>query len=649
MENLLHLGLSNAVGTVVLALVAAAAAFVIRRRPALIHGLWLLVLLKLFTPPLVRLPSPWPAPEAPAEPVAAAPDAGASPERVLLVVRPPEAVDAVEVATAPPEPADLVANVAVPPVVEERPADAAAAPALAAAPGTDWAVVAALVWLAGSIGWFVLAGIRVVRFRRLLGFATPAPPGLRERAARLARKLGLARCPAVLLVPGRLSPMLWAAGAGPRLLVPSGLLGAVGDDQLDTLLLHELAHLRRRDHWVRGLEFFAMGVYWWNPVVWWARRELREAEEQCCDAWVVSVLSGSRRTYAEALVETLDFLSQAPAPAPLLASGIGHVSDLKRRLTMILTGTTPRALTWRGALAVLGLASLLPLLPTWVRAEPPEPEKQVIELRLDALRVEEAARVALAADAGQAEVQRLEAELKKKLDEVRDLQRRIRAAMEKGAGDNVPRALILKDDTGGFELFPGSANENWVRKFKGAGQEMRLVPEGATGEKGVIVFRLDTQDGAKPAAPAKGTLYELVPGEKGTLILRPVVQPPGAAGPVRFRVEDAVKVVNATPGAPPAAYTVIRRTETDARTKELEKRLDAIMLELEQLRKEMKARPNSQSTPRRNPEPKPETRPQEEAAARNLDAARRTLETELKVLRKAAEDQKPREDPQPKP
>jgi beta-lactamase regulating signal transducer with metallopeptidase domain len=646
MENLLHLGLSNAVGTVVLALVAAAAAFVIRRRPALIHGLWLLVLLKLFTPPMVRLPSPWPAPEAPADPVAAAQNAGASPERVLLLLRPAEEIAAADVEAAPPEAPVPAANLLVPPpVIEEGPAESATAPAPPAAPGTDWAVVAAAVWLAGSLGWFVLAGVRVVRFRRLLSFATPAPPGLRERAARLARKLGLARCPAVLLVPGRLSPMLWAAGGGPRLLVPSGLLGAVGDDQLDTLLLHELAHLRRRDHWVRGVEFFAMGVYWWNPVVWWARRELREAEEQCCDAWVVSVLSGSRRTYAEALVETLDFLSQAPAAAPLLASGIGHVSDLKRRLTMILTGTTPRALTWRGALAVLGLASLLPLLPTWVRAEPPEPEKKVIELRLDALRVEEAARAALAAEGGVDEVRRLEAELKKKLDEVRDLERRIRAALEKAGGDNVPRALILRDTAGGFELFPGSAKENWVRQFRGAGQELRLVPEGAPGGKGVVVFRLDTQDGPKLPAAAKGTLYELVPGEKGTLILRPVVLPPGAEGPVRFRIEDAGKLVPPAPGGPPAAPGAIRRTETDARTKALEKRLDAIMKELEQLRKEMKARPDSPYTPK----PKPAPNSEEEAAARKLDAARRALETELKVLRKTAEDHKLREDPQPKP
>ena len=69
MDTLLHVGLSNAVLATALALPAAAASRL--RRPALAHGLWLLVLLKLLTPPLWRVPVPWPA--AVAEPAGAAP------------------------------------------------------------------------------------------------------------------------------------------------------------------------------------------------------------------------------------------------------------------------------------------------------------------------------------------------------------------------------------------------------------------------------------------------------------------------------------------------------------------------------------------------------------------------------------------------
>ena len=142
------------------------------------------------------------------------------------------------------------------------------------------------------------------------------------------------------------------------MLLPTGLFQRLPEEQQATLLLHELAHLKRGDHWVRLLEFLACGLYWWLPLVWYASRELREAEEQCCDAWVVSTLPESGRTYATALVETLDFLSEAPAAVPVLASGIGPVTDLKRRLIMIMRGTTPRSLTWCGCLAVLILGGV---------------------------------------------------------------------------------------------------------------------------------------------------------------------------------------------------------------------------------------------------------------------------------------------------
>src|SRR5207253_3162004 len=79
-------------------------------------------------------------------------------------------------------------------------------------------------------------------------------------------QLGLRRCPEVRLVPGRVAPMLWAGGGRPLLLLPERLAEHLGGDRLDTVLTHELAHLRRRDHWVRRLEFVALGLYWWLPV-----------------------------------------------------------------------------------------------------------------------------------------------------------------------------------------------------------------------------------------------------------------------------------------------------------------------------------------------------------------------------------------------
>jgi tetratricopeptide (TPR) repeat protein len=173
------------------------------------------------------------------------------------------------------------------------------------------------------------------------------------------------------------SPLLWALVGPPRLLLPEALWKTLTEQQRGTLLAHELAHLRRRDHWVRLLELVVLGLYWWHPVAWWARRELREAEEQCCDAWVLWALPDAAEVYARALLQTLAFLSQSRQSLPVGASGAGRVSLLKRRLTMILRGPTSRVLGWPGLVALLLVAAaLLPLLPTWAQRPqdaPPEP------------------------------------------------------------------------------------------------------------------------------------------------------------------------------------------------------------------------------------------------------------------------------------
>ena len=204
------------------------------------------------------------------------------------------------------------------------------------------------LWLMGSLGWFTLASARLLQLRRQLSLARPALGSLQEEAARLAERLDVS-CPCVWVLPGSLSPMLWVLGRGPCLLIPASLLERLDDEQRQALLVRELAHWRRRDHWVRRLELVALGLYWWCPLVWWARRHLQEAEEECCDAWVVWLMPGGAWVTRLALVETVDFLAGARPALPPVASGIGQVRLLRRRLTMIMRGSTPRTLTLGGS------------------------------------------------------------------------------------------------------------------------------------------------------------------------------------------------------------------------------------------------------------------------------------------------------------
>jgi len=171
------------------------------------------------------------------------------------------------------------------------------------------------------------------------------------------------------MLRGAISPMLWAFGCRARLLLPQELWLRLSAQQQSALLAHELAHWRRRDHWVRYVELAATVLYWWHPLIWWGRLRLREAEEQCCDAWVVWAWPDGARSYAAALVEAVDFVSAAGA-RPMLGSGIGYVQHLMSRVRMIMRAGTPRALsgTWRVAMLSMA-AMLLPLAAKLASAE----------------------------------------------------------------------------------------------------------------------------------------------------------------------------------------------------------------------------------------------------------------------------------------
>ena len=195
----------------------------------------------------------------------------------------------------------------------------------------------------------------------------PAPVALTQRVQELAGKLRI-RAPQVLAVPGLASPLV---GGLPRpvLLWPAGLEHQLPPEGVRAVLAHELAHLRRRDHWVRWLELVAGCVMWWNPLFALVRRKIRQYAEQACDAWVVNLLPKARRAYAEALLTVCETVSRVAEPAPALGVGGDDRRDFQRRLTMILRDPVACRPTRRTLLAV-GLLALL-AIPGWTLGQNP--------------------------------------------------------------------------------------------------------------------------------------------------------------------------------------------------------------------------------------------------------------------------------------
>jgi WD40 repeat protein/beta-lactamase regulating signal transducer with metallopeptidase domain len=391
MSTLLAIGLANAACAAVLAIPALLASRY-GRRPALAHALWLLVLVKLITPPLVRPSLPWlpveqePAAMAPREQPSRAPAAVAEaqpaeplPAVVLglaageLALRDRQEVAPKDVSPPPPAPSQparerpaQAAGAALPPLAEasapavEREAVAPVADAAESPVGAhDLVFFLTAVWLLGGAACLARTLFYTARFQHLLRHARVAPEHLQQQARDLARRMGLGRCPEVWLLPGALPPLVWSAGRA-RILFPAGLLERLDRDERASLIAHELGHVVRLDHWVRWLELVVLALYWWYPLAWYARRQMQEREEECCDAHAAAACDA--RTYAGAILTTLDFLAELRPALPAVVSPLAGVASIRQRLTLIMTGGTPRRLSGPARLGVLALfVGVLPL------------------------------------------------------------------------------------------------------------------------------------------------------------------------------------------------------------------------------------------------------------------------------------------------
>jgi len=385
----LRLLLTNAATAALLAALAWAASLTVRRA-SVVHALWLLALVKLVTPPIAPLPllpswSRLALASGPAPLVVSIPAPGKSPtveHRVML--------DGAAVARS-----EAPLRVVVPAASSRlAPRVGLAPPAFRGTPaGGDWRIAAASLLGLVALAILSLAALRFVRFGRLLSDARPAPPAVLHRTSALAARMGLRRAPRVRLVTAGIPPMLWPARGGPFLLLPDRLVSELHQDELDALLTHELAHVRRRDHWVRLVEIAATALFWWYPLTWWARRALRRAEERCCDEWVLRLLPRSAEAYANGLLKSLAFVADRPLPG--VASGAGPVEDLEARLKEILMTrpvpplAAPLRLALAGA-AVLGLA----VFPTHAQSSATKDEPVAVDSKAPAAEAVPAAQAA---------------------------------------------------------------------------------------------------------------------------------------------------------------------------------------------------------------------------------------------------------------
>jgi len=159
----------------------------------------------------------------------------------------------------------------------------------------------------------------------------------------------------------------------PLILVPEWVLDELSPEELSIVLLHEFAHLRRRDDWTNLAQKIVRAIFFFHPAVWWIERRLSLEREMACDDMVLAATKNSH-AYAECLVSLAEksFVRRGLAMAQ---SAINHVRETSLRLAQILDIRRPSSTrVFKPVLGVMAVfaalcLAVLPKAPTLIAFE----------------------------------------------------------------------------------------------------------------------------------------------------------------------------------------------------------------------------------------------------------------------------------------
>jgi beta-lactamase regulating signal transducer with metallopeptidase domain len=216
-----------------------------------------------------------------------------------------------------------------------------------------WSTGAVPLWFAGVVllslrmwvGWRALEGLRRTH-------VTPVASDLAARMLALAVRVGVSR-PVQVAQSAAVHVPSVVGWLRPIILLPASALSGLSPSQLDAVLAHELAHIRRHDFAVNALQTAAEVLLFYHPACWWMSRRIRAEREHCCDDIAVAIC-GDRLALAAALAD-LEALRQPPALALAATDG-----PLLRRVRRLVTPPAPGGSPAWAALAIaLAVAAIV--------------------------------------------------------------------------------------------------------------------------------------------------------------------------------------------------------------------------------------------------------------------------------------------------
>ena len=217
------------------------------------------------------------------------------------------------------------------------------------------------LWLFVALLFVVRIAVAHARARRMLEECVDPPDSLAAALASVARELNVQVPPLRLAASGTMPAVIGVRR--PSVIVPADAMSWTAE-RLRLVLLHECAHVRRRDALLQVIASLATAAYWWHPLTWVAaRRIVRERELACDDLVVATGTSGS--DYASHLIDIARALKPSRQPA-MAALAMARPSELEGRLIALLEARPRRSRPARTlalglALALVALVGIAPL------------------------------------------------------------------------------------------------------------------------------------------------------------------------------------------------------------------------------------------------------------------------------------------------
>ncbi|MEO0581308.1 MAG: M56 family metallopeptidase, partial [Bacteroidota bacterium] len=182
----------------------------------------------------------------------------------------------------------------------------------------------------------------------------PSSDEIQLQIRHLSLRLGISQTAQLKIHPLVQEPMtigFWK----PIILFPVGLLSGLTPAQLESILLHELAHIKRADFLINQLQVFIEVLFFYHPAVWWISREIQLEREKCCDD-IVRRVAGDPWVYAQTLTQ-LERFRQSLNPI-FTMQATGKPSQLGIRIRRLFDPVPQKRVPMRGILAILVVVGL---------------------------------------------------------------------------------------------------------------------------------------------------------------------------------------------------------------------------------------------------------------------------------------------------